>query len=293
MFFLYFMFPFNDLGDFAEAKISEMTSKQVQVNFEKLDLALVPQPAMALSNVSVSTPATPSLTAKSLSIAPSLTGLMSFKPGVKISAEGILGGEIDLSTKGGAKMASGKRKQEFDIDLSDISLASLLEMSQAPVKITGSLSATVDGELDPEFAEQPTADINMKVKKISFNESAITTGLGPILLPKVDIEAAEFEGKADKGSIQIAKLILGKPGQDLYANISGRMDLRMDRMGPSVYPRLGAYDLTIRLQLGESVKQKLSSFLGLLSSYSNGPNSYSFRAVALNPYAPPQLSRAQ
>src|SRR4051812_35387749 len=70
--FLYFIFPFNDLGDFVAQKVSEATSGQVFVGFDTLDINLLPEPGIAMSNVQVETPFTPKLTAKNLSLAPNI-----------------------------------------------------------------------------------------------------------------------------------------------------------------------------------------------------------------------------
>src|ERR1700683_2627987 len=95
--FIYFFFPFNDLGDLVSGKISEATQGQVFVDFEKLDLSLFPQPGLALSKVVIENPFTPALTAKYISVAPNLLSLLAFKPGVSIRARGFLGGDVDLS----------------------------------------------------------------------------------------------------------------------------------------------------------------------------------------------------
>ena len=292
LFFLYFMFPFNDLGDLVAQKVSDATNGQVFVNFDTLDLSLFPEPGVSLSNVQVETPFIPKLRAQTLTLAPNIAGLLSFKPGVNARATKLFGGDVEISTRGGEKSSQGKLKQKISLDLSKLSLQEISELAQLPLKITGNLSGSLESQIDLDFTDQPTADLNIQLDKVQLPESSLNTQMGPFDLPKLSLNDVIVEGRADKGSVDISKFVIGKPGGDFYASAVGKIDLKIEKQGPNISPHFGAYDFTVKMQVGEEFKSKLGSYLGLLQAYQTAANSYSFRVSAANTYAPPNLAKA-
>jgi type II secretion system protein N len=292
LFFLYFIFPFNDLGDFVALKVSEATNGQVFVGFDTLDINLIPEPGIAMSNVQVETPFTPKLTAKNLSLAPNIAGLLSFKPGINAFAKSLLGGNVELSTRGGDKSTGGKLKQKISLDLDKLSLQEVSDLAQLPLKITGNISGSLDSQIDLEFADQPTGEVNIQMEKVQLPESSLNTQMGPLELPHLNLNNINLEGHADKGSLDISKLLIGKPGGDFYANASGKVDVKFEKFGATVAPRFGAYDFNVKMQVGEEFKSKLGAYLSLLQNYQTAANSYSFRVSGANFYAPPKLVKS-
>jgi type II secretion system protein N len=254
--FLYFLFPFNDLGDFVSKYISEKTAGQVLVNFDTVDLSLIPQTGLELGEVQVETPFTPRLTAKTLFLAPNIAALLTFKPGGSLYAEQFMGGDLDLSFRGSGKNPAGKLKYKVNLDITNLSLTDLLKMFAAPVNITGNLSGSVDSSIDFELAEQPSGTIMAKASQVIMPESTVTSMAGPIPVPKINLGELNLESKMEKGVIEVSKFTIGVPGSEIYGNVTGRMDLKMERMGQSFGPRVGAYDLVIRMQISESLKQR-------------------------------------
>src|SRR5688572_5073294 len=92
VFFLVLCFPYEDLGDWATAQISELTQRQVYLQFDKMGFSVFPQPGIQFENVYMESVFTPDLKIGALSLAPSLRGLVSFKPGVTVYAEDFLNG---------------------------------------------------------------------------------------------------------------------------------------------------------------------------------------------------------
>ncbi len=294
LFFLYWLFPLNDMGDFVAVKVSELTARQIFVNFDTLQFNLVPQPGLALSNVIVETPFTPAITAKYLTASPSIMGLFSLKPGVSVHAEGLLGGEVDVVTRGGDKNPAGKRKQKIDLDISGLNLLEVSKFAQLPLNISGSLSANVNTQLDVDMVEQPQGNIELHAEKAVIGESSIMTPMmGPVAIPRINLQDIVLEGLADKGAIQVSKLTIGKPGSDIFLNATGRFEMRFEKVGTDVQSRLGAYDLLIKLSVGDTFKQQVGTYLMLLASYATAGNSYSFRISGPNIYSPPNISKAQ
>jgi len=291
--FLYLFFPFNDLGDLVAQKVSELTSGQVFVNFDSLGFNILPQPGFALTNVTVETSYFPKLSASSLSLSPSIAGLLSFKPGVSAHAENLLGGNVDFSSRGGDKTAAGKLKQKVNVDLSEVNLSDISDFAQLPLRLTGILSGSLNSQVDLDFTEQPASDLSLKISKTLIPEGQINTQLGPLDLPRTNLGDVVVDGKTEKGSFEISHLVVGKPGGDLYANVFGKAELNLQKVGNSISPRFGGYDFSIHLQLGPDFAKKMSSFLGLLQSYQTALNTYAFRIFSSTAYAPPSLAKIQ
>jgi len=292
--FLYFLFPFNDLGDLVSAKVSQVTQGQVFLDFEKISFSLFPTPGLALSKVDIETPYAPALTAKSLSVAPSILGFLAFKPGVNLRASGFLGGDFEMAAGVGDKTATppAHRKQNISLDMSDINLGSIGKLASLPMRLEGHISGSVESQIDPAFQEQPSGDIDIKATQTIIPEGNVPTPYGPIGLPRLSLGDILVQGHSDKGSIEVTKLVAGKPGGDLYATATGKIELRLQKIGDTLQPQMGAYDLNVRLQIGQALKARVGSFLGILSNYQAAANTYAFRISAPNSFSPPNLTRS-
>jgi type II secretion system protein N len=291
--FMYMMFPFNDLGDLVSSKVSEVTQGQVFIDFDKLNLSLLPSPGIELGGVTLDTAMTGSVTAKSIEISPSIPALLTFKPGATIKAEDLLGGDIDISTRPGKRLSNvqpSRNEQKFDADLSEVNLSQVAKMLDLPLQVDGQLSGSVQSAFDPMFAEQPNGDIDLHATRAVIPEGNVNTPMGPLTLPRMNLGEITVQSHAENGRFEIQKFVVGKPGGDLYANVAGRVEMRVSP-GPNMIP--GAYDLNIHLQVGEAFKSRMAAFLSFLSAYQSGPNSYAFRVQAPNPYGPPNITKLQ
>ncbi len=299
--FFYLLFPFNDLGDLVASKVSELTGNQVFVNFDSLGLGLVPQPHVNMENVVVESPYFPKLTVGELSLAPNLAGLLSFKPGVNVSASGLFGGEVDLYTRGGDKVANdkdGHYKQKIGLDLSNINLGDVSKSMAWPVTLQGKISGEVSSQVDPMFTEQPSGTVDMKIEKANLQPGNVPTPFGPLALPGIELGTVVLQAKKDlkserPDSLEVSQLTVGKQGAEFYANLTGKMDIKFQKMGTSVMPQFGLYDFSVRLQLGETIRSKLGLFLNFISAHQKSPGVYAFRLSGSNFYAPPQISALQ
>jgi hypothetical protein len=212
---------------------------------------------------------------------------------VSLRAYDILGGDISLTTRGGDSNANKTMKQKVGVKLSRINLNEVMNLVSFQPKLNGQVSGEISGQIDPDFVDQPTAQIDTRIEQAALPESKLDTMMGPIDLPKMDLGSVDLEGKLEKGALEIAKLTLGRRGGDIYADVTGRLDVKMLKQADGVVPQLGAFDFTVHLQFNDALKQKLGMFLGILSQYSSGPNAYAFRAQGASVYGPPNLSRVQ
>ena len=290
IFFMYLLFPFNDLGDFVATKIAQVTQSQVIVDFDSLTFSFFPQPGLSLTNVSVETPFTPSLTAKYLEVAPSIMGLLALKPGVTVRAEDLLGGDLTLSTRGGDKISGSKMKQKVSLDLSRLNLGNISKVANLPMKVEGFISGSVDSQVDPDLGEQPTADMTGRFEKVVFPEGTLLTPAGPLPVPTININDVSFEGHLDKGTLDVTKLVLGRPGGDLYVNLNGKVDVKVVK-GGLVPVIVGGYEFNVHVQLGDVLKKSFGLYLPLLAAYQAAGNTYAFSMTGTGTNSPPSLGR--
>jgi type II secretion system protein N len=292
---LYLFFPFNDLGDLVAAQIAEKSQGQVAVTFDRLGVSLVPQPGLDMDNVTVEGSGFPPLIMKGLHLSPNIAGLLSFKPGVNVQARGLFGGDVAVSTRGGDKVAAtNQRKQIVNIDLENLDLGELSAVGQIPIKAKGLLSGSINSQVDPGFTDAPVGELELRGDKVVISDTVVPTQLGPLALPNINIGPIELIGRSDsKGLVEISRATLGKQGSDLSLQASGKFDMRFDKFGASISPRMGSYDFNVKLQVTEAVRQKLGAYLAILQAYQTTPNSYSFRIAAQSPNVPPNISRAQ
>lgn len=298
VFFLVTLFPYNDVGDLATGKIYELSNQQVFLQFDQMSVSLIPQPGFTFSKVSVETPLLPTLKADSISLAPSLAGLLSFKPGISAVAEGLFKGRVSLTTRGDEPNKQAVMKQNIDLTMSSVDVASLVRFFESPIDLSGQLSGETSGIVDPSFLDQPEAEFDFNIAKARLLPSNIPTPIGPIPLPGFEFQSLTVAGNMKAGVIKVEKLNLGSAKDELSAKIAGQVDFRMIAGGGQVRPQVGAFDLSIELDLLVSAEQKLGTYWSILegqiSQYKrsgpDGRKSYAFRVSAPGIGLAPQIS---
>ena len=126
---------------------------------------------------------------------------------------------------------------------------------------------------------------------MSLEETDLNLQGMPPSLPKISLGQTQIEAKLDKGQVQIQKLVFGKGGQDLSGMITGHMGLTTVKQGQGVGFVPGAYEFFIKLQVGESLKQKAGIYLGVLQNYLVAQNTYSIKLSGANFYAVPSMTK--
>lgn len=239
------LFPFADIGDFASVKVAELTQNQVFLQFDDLGFSVIPQPGIEFTNVTVESAAFPKLKAKSVSMAPSIPALLTLKPGASLHAEGLFGGGVSVSFRGGEKTPAGGMKQLVQISTDQVELKSLVESLDSPILPTGKVNASVDGEVDPQFKEQPQATVKLNLKNFKLPESSIATPIGPLLIPELGLAIVDIKGQLRKGKLTIESGKIGESKDDLSGTISGQVDLNISSMGGQLSVVPGPYDLNV------------------------------------------------
>lgn len=292
------IFPFSDLGDKVTAMILDLTQKRVFVQFENLGLSLNPQPGLRLSNVSLETPelATP-LTVTTLSIAPSLSGLLSFKPGVFVDAAGIFRGNVTLSTRGG----KAANHQVVDLAGTRIELRDIISLITTTIQPKGNLAFDGSFDIDTSFANQPDGSLSLSVKEFVMPYTNISLAYGfQVPLPQLKLKQIKGNVTVKNGRVTIQNLDFGEPSDQLLAKISGAMDLKIAGKGPTQELALGALDLNIDLTVQEALLNNKDVGLAWVfldkhkKSTGAGPANFKFRVASSNLVTePPQIQPLQ
>lgn len=287
-FFIITLFPYNDVGDVATGKIYELTNQQVFLQFDKMNFSLIPQPGFAFTKVSVETPFMQTIRADAISLAPSISGLLSFKPGVSAVAEGLFKGTVKLTTRGDEPNKQAVMKQNISLSLNDVDLSALVRFFNSPLDLAGQISGDSNTIFDPSFLDQPDGDFDLSVAKAKILPSNVPTPIGPFPIPGFDFQSIDLVGNMKTGVIKIDKLNLGNTRDELSAKIKGQVDFRLVAGGGQVRPQPGAFDLTIELDLQASGEKKIDTIWSLIEgqlapykrSSPEGRKAYAFRISA-------------
>lgn len=290
--FLVLLFPYDDLGDIVTQKVSELTQKQVYLQFDEMGFSLYPQPGIRLEKVYVESAFAPTLKLGALAIAPSLRSLLSFKPGVSVYAEDFLGGNIQASTRGGEESSKGTLRQIVNINLDKPQLGEILKLAAAPIKLNGDLNGDIQLDIDPDFADQPSGEINAQIDRFELPSSSIPTPIGPLSLPGLKISSIQLAARITKGEIFIDRLILGNSRDELNGQIKGRIRVNFRKRGVQLTAQCRDYELTVNLKTLPSLQKKAGLFLTFIDSYKKpgiGSTAYDMKITGSNCNLPPRI----
>lgn len=290
--FAVLLFPFDDLGDLVSSQVSQATRNQVFVEFDRMNLSLFPNPGIAMNGVFLEARNYPAIKADELVVSPSITSLFSQKPAGSVAAHGFLKGDLQASLQSAGKSEGGVERQKIVVQAKSLSLADLRELLQMPMMMKGQLSLNAQALADLTFAEQPDADIEIKVDKFELPSSNVQTAMGPITLPELKLSSVELKGKLAGGKLQIENGQIGKPGDEVHGTVKGSLDLQVKNMG-AIVPILGGYNFEISLDMKKSFQDRAALFLSFVDQFktptADGAH-YGFKLNAINSMIPPNIS---
>lgn len=296
LFFLVTLFPFRDLGDFVTGRVAELTQNSVYIVFKDLGISLFPQPGIQMEGVTLDNPLFPTLTADSLFVSPSILGLITFRPGVKVDAGGLLGGNVHVVTRGGEATKAGPRKQHIDLALDGVNLKNLSQFLQSPIPLTGGLSSEIEMTIDPSFADQPEGALSINAQPLKWSGASVPTPMGAFPIPDLSFKSLQIDSELKKGRLTISKGQVGSSGDELVAKVTGSVEVKVapGLQGVQLIP--GGYDLNINLQVRSSLASKAGLLLNFIDAYrkpnADGSNQYVFRISAASTASQPHLSPA-
>lgn len=287
--FFVMIFPYNDLSDLVSTKVAALTQNQVYVQFEDLNLDLVPHPALAMNDVSVDLPSLPTLTTSHLAISPSLSALIMLKLGFNLRADNFLGGFLDLTVKPNGKTEQGSQKQSFSLDFNQLKLEQLNKLLNLPVPLQGQANINTAMIVDPQLFEQPEGDFDLTSKKLEIPASSIPTQMGAVQIPTFQFNQVQLKSRIGGGKLIIEDAVLGKESDAFQGRIKGQMDLRLEKYGQSVQPNIGAYEFRIDVTVKKSLEKDLNLLFILVDRFrtpTSDGSRYQFIARG-NGYGPP------
>ncbi|MEY4615396.1 MAG: hypothetical protein RJB66_356 [Pseudomonadota bacterium] len=286
------LFPTSDLGDLVSTKVSEFTQNQVFLQFDEFSFDVAP-PGVEFSNVFLESPFFPGFSAETISIAPSVSGMISQKPYGTVKAQGFLDGTISATVKKGQATDAGVERHRLLLDVEKISLASVREMLKWTTAFEGRISLTADGQGDLALNEQPDVDLKLEVDKFALPPATINTMMGPLTLPDMKLGIIHLKGRLSNGKFLIESGEIGKKQDDLFGKIKGSWNVQLMMMGGRPVPQLGAYDFEVDLVANKQFQAKAGLFLSLLDQYKTMTGDgarYQFKVSGADLYNPPSIN---
>lgn len=319
--FTIWSFPFNDLSDAVTSAVAQATGNQVYVQAEQLNIHLIPQPAVSADRLRVET-TMPAIEAKWAKVTPGLFSILFSIPtiikassgnaeaartlGSKISlnvdAEGVWGGDVELSMGSGKKGEGGKERSRMALSVDEVNLKEVGQWADLPVNIQGRADFATDLQFSADLQEQPEGDYELKIAKFNMPAGTINVPMGeasfPISLPTLSLQNVTFKGRMVGGNLMIEEGLFGQSKDPLFGRIKGQIAVRFYPTPQGVVPQFGQYNLTVDLNTSATVQKELGfAFLVLDSAkepQSNGGAKYLFRASGQGlgmAAAPPSITR--
>jgi len=276
--------------------VSERTNNQVFLQFDRLGFQVFPLPALAVDNVVVESSFMPSLQARHLSLAPSISGFLSMRPGFNAGISDVWNGDIDVELKTGKKNEQGVAQQLVRIDIDKIDLAKANEALDLPLKLQGALSGDSSFSVDPSFATQPEGDVVIRVKEMRFPAATVPTPMGPIMLPGLSWSNIQLKGRLTGGKLQIEQAELGSSSDPLRGIIKGELEMMLESRGAGQTGLVwGPYQLNIDLDIDSKLDKDLGMFLAILGNFKSKTTTgskFKFKVSGQNFRATPAITPA-
>lgn len=319
--FFVWSFPFNDLSDAVTNKVAEATGNKVYVQAESLNIHLFPVPAVSADGLRVET-VLPPVEAKWAKVTPGLFSVLTSIPtiisaargnfeaanslGGKISlnvdAEGVLGGNVSLSTGSGSKGESGKARSRVSLTVDEVNLKDVGQWADLPVSLDGRASFATDMQFSQDMQEQPEGDFELKIAKFKMPAGTINVPMGeavmPVGVPTLTLANVTLRGRMAGGSLIIEEGMFGQSQDPLFGRIKGNIAMRLIQTGQGLAPQFGQYNLTIDLSTSGTVQKDLGIAFILFDKAkeptANGGAKYLFRASGQGlgmAAGPPEITR--
>lgn len=290
--FLFLLFPFKDLNDFVSGQVSALTQNSVYLQFE--DMRLNPVTAsISLDGVLVETSTIEGLNINSISASPSLAALFKRQPGGKLVADGLFGGHLEVKLTPLETLESGALKANLDVASDSISLKNLRDTMQISIPLSGSANITANITADMSFKEQPDGEVSIVIDNFEMPSSSMNSpNFGNLVLPEIKFKQVDVKGKLTGGKLVIENAKLGNPSDDLSGTLKGDIAIRIDNIGGTARPTIGAYNLNIDLIAKPAFVQRAQTFLVLIDQFKTeerGSSRYRLKVQASSTDLPPSI----
>lgn len=318
LFFFTWFFPFSDLSDLVTSAVAKGTGNQIYLQFESIDLSLLPAPAVSAKNISVETPALPPLAAKWMKFSPSWISILmnvwtlkkagggdaeaaaklTTRLGANISAEGLLGADAELKLRPGSTSEQGSERSKVSLFVEKLNLSEFQKWSDLSMKMQGQASLDTTVQFTPGFVEQPEGEVDLRVSKFYLPASTLMVpyegAVMPVNLPTLTLANVVLRGRLVGGKFTIEEGQFGQAKDSIYGRIKGNIALRIQANGPQIQPQFGAYNFTVDLNTTKAVEKEIGfAFLLFDSAKTPTPSGshYLFNASGQGFGPPPSIAR--
>lgn len=287
-------FPYNDLKDLIVAQVANITRNSVFLDFKKMQMSFFPRPSLQFQNLQIEVipQLQEALIFKELALYPSAS-LLRMAPGFSASAKVFSGDlQFSLSNEG----LSAKKSEVFagSWNMNNIEIQDILQQFKSQQDIRGRINIVGQGKMDFPMAEQPELELDISSNLLDLVKMSINTELGPLDLPSLKISELNAKASLNKGKLQISSFKIGKSQDELFGEISGTMDVKMNQLGGQVRPVVGNFDIMLNLNVKASLTQKfmILSFLNQYKSSSSPQiDIYKLRITGNGFMRPPKIQK--
>lgn len=285
-------FPLGDFNDLISSQVSKLSGNKIFIQLEKMHINPLTT-SISLEKVYLEAPQVSVLTADELKISPSISSLLTKKPGGTITAKGILKGEIEISMH---PFDSSKSvdKSKFEILINKLSLKEATQVANLNLPIKGELNLTSTAVSDLAMIEQPDVDISLTILKFELGSTSVPLqDFGQITLPEIKLGKIDLKGRLSNGKLVIESGKLGTTNDEFYGDIKGDLALTFQNLNGQIIPLIGNYSLALDLKATSVFKDKAKLFLSFLDGYrseSGNLSAYRFKMVSSQPGMPPQFT---
>ncbi len=320
LFFVWF-FPFGDLSDLVTSTVARSTNNKIYLQFETLDLNLLPTPAISGHGISLETPAFPPVEAKWMKLSPSWLSIvmnlwtikkassgdpeasakMMSRLGITVFAQGLLGAEVEAKIRPGSGGDQGSERSKVSLFVEHLNLSEFQKWSDLPLKMQGQATLDTNVQFTPsltEQPEQPEGEIDLRFSKFSMNAGTVMVPFEgasmPISLPSLTLANVVLRGKLAGGKFSIDEGTFGQSKDPINGRIKGQIALKFVNDGMQVQPQFGPYNLNVDLHTSKTVDKEIGfAFLLFDSAKSSTPTGshYLFSASGQGFGPPPSIVR--
>ncbi|MBL7671250.1 MAG: type II secretion system protein GspN [Bdellovibrionaceae bacterium] len=292
--FLFILFPFDDLSDLVSTQVSKATGNSLYLQFQKLKMSLFPTPGLKMEKVFIQASQVPSINMESLTITPSLSGLIYKKPYGQVSIHGVMKGDLELSLSKGPRTEGGAEREKIEIHGQKLALKDLKELTSLPFQMKGQLQFSTSALADSTWKEQPEAEMDLTINQFELPPASVATPLGPLNLPEFRLGHILMKGRLSGGNFNIEKGTLGKETDEIHGTVKGSIGLTLENRPPAAMPVpiFGSYNFDIEFTVKKSFQDRASAFLIFIDTYkSTVPQGavYRFKISGVNFMAPPTI----
>ncbi len=259
-----FIFPYGDLRAVVSTTGSRLIGEGTAIDFDTMALGLGFPISFDFEGFEFVRSGLPALSADRLTATPSLSALITQKPGGKIEADGFFDGQVQASLKPGASLKENAgHKHDVTANVSGIQLAlvttALKRAGIIDFTAQGAIDSQATASIDPTFADQPAANLNLSGNTIAVPSISVPIpGMGPVQTPALQFAKLDFKGKLQEGKLQIEDFTFGQSTDSLSGRVRGELGLNVINDGGRIRTTTGAMDLKVELIVSQAMMDAMT-----------------------------------